>query len=129
MNRGPQESWAGPEAGTHWRMVRTFTLTGGRTQPSRDVFTLITLVTTVDLPLPSVGHGLQPEHLRILRMCAQPLAVAEISAYLDLPFSVTTILLSDLLEQGRVLARPPIHLAEDSQIALLQKVRDGLARL
>ena len=110
-------------------MVRAFTLTGGRTQPSQDVFTLITLVTTVDLPLPSVDHGLQPEHLRILRMCAQPLAAAEISAYLDLPVSVTTILLSDLLEQGRILARPPIHVAESPQIALLQKVRNDLARL
>lgn len=129
MNEGPQESWAQPEGGTPWRMVRAFTLTGGRTQPSRDVFTLITLVTTLDLPLPSVGHGLQPEHMRILRMCAQPLAVAEISAYLDLPVSVTTILLSDLLEQGRILARPPVHLAESPRIALLQKVRNGLARL
>ncbi|WP_093776309.1 DUF742 domain-containing protein [Streptomyces sp. yr375] len=110
-------------------MVRAFTLTGGRTQPSRDVFTLITLVSTVDLPLPPVGRRLQPEHLRILRMCAQPLAVAEISAYLDLPVSVTTILLSDLLEQGRILARPPIHVAASPQIALLQKVRNGLARL
>lgn len=129
MNDGPQESWAQPEGAAHWRMVRAFTLTGGRTEPSRDVFTLITLVSTVDLPLPSVGQRLQPEHLRILRMCAQPLAVAEISAYLDLPVSVTTILLSDLLELGRILARPPIHVAASPQIALLQKVRNGLARL
>ncbi|WP_371578253.1 DUF742 domain-containing protein [Streptomyces sp. NBC_01314] len=110
-------------------MVRTFTLTGGRTRPSRNDFTLITLVTTVEQPLPSVVHGLQPEHLHILRMCAQPLAVAEISAYLNLPVSVTAILLSDLLEQGRILARPPIHAVESPQIALLQKVRNGLARL
>ncbi|KUN92524.1 DUF742 domain-containing protein [Streptomyces caeruleatus] len=128
MNGGPQESWAQPEGGA-WRTVRTFTLTGGRTRPSRDVFTLITLVTTLDLPLPSVGHGLQPEHLRILRMCTQPLAVAEISAHLHLPVSVTTILLSDLLDQDRIFARPPIHVAESPQIALLKRVRNGLARL
>lgn len=129
MNGGPEESGALPEGGTFGRTVRAFTLTGGRTQPSQDVFTLITLVTTTDLPIPSVGHGLQPEHLRILRLCARPLAVAEVAAHLDLPVSVTTILLSDLLDQGRIHAQPPIHAVHSPEVALLQKVRDGLARL
>ncbi len=118
--------------GNAGRLVRPFTLTRGRTRPSQDVFTLITLVTTAHLPMAPVGHGMQPEHARILRMCAQPLAVAEISAYLDLPVSTTIILLCDLLEQGRIQARPPIQSvssAQDQQITLLQKVRDGLARL
>lgn len=124
-----------PEERSGWNTVRPFALTGGRTRPSRDDFTLITLVTTVDQPMAQVGHGMHPEHMRILRMCAQPLAVAEIAAHLNLPVSVTTILLCDLLDQGRINARPPVQSARidqparNEQIALLLKVRDGLARL
>lgn len=125
---GPWE----PAVANTWRMVRPFTLTRGRTRPSRDDFTLITLVTTVGPPNMPVDQGMQPEHAWILHMCAQPLAVVEIAAQLDLPVSTTTILLCDLLEQGRIEARPPIQSvasAQDQQIVLLQKVRDGLARL
>ncbi|MBL1102530.1 DUF742 domain-containing protein [Streptomyces coffeae] len=115
------------------RLVRLFTLTGGRTEPSQDVFTLITLVTAVEHPRPTASGVLQPEHLRILRLCSRPTAVVEIAAKLDLPVSVVTIMLSDLLEAGRVAARPPVQAAPEPtsspEVALLQKVRDGLARL
>ncbi|MEV5018795.1 MULTISPECIES: DUF742 domain-containing protein [unclassified Streptomyces] len=111
------------------RLVRPFTLTGGRTRPSRADFTLITTVTAVD-PQPTRGARPQPEHLRILRLCAEPVAVAEVAARLDLPVSVVVILLSDLLEAGRITARPP-HLVSraNPDLDLLQKVRDGLGRL
>ncbi|MFG3318401.1 DUF742 domain-containing protein [Streptomyces sp. NPDC048171] len=111
------------------RLVRPFTLTGGRTRPSRADFTLITTVTAVD-PQPTRGARPQPEHLRILRLCADPVAVAEVAARLDLPVSVVVILLSDLLEAGRITARPP-HLVSraNPDLDLLQKVRDGLGRL
>jgi hypothetical protein len=110
------------------RLVRPFALTGGRTQPSRADFTLITLVTTVDLPPPRT-FGLQPEHIKILRRCRKPTAVAEVAAHLDLPVSVVTIMLSDLLEDGLITARPPIQIRSTPDPALLQKVRDGLGRL
>ncbi|MEU4146171.1 DUF742 domain-containing protein [Streptomyces parvulus] len=111
------------------RLVRPFTLTGGRTRPSRADFTLITTVTAVD-PQPTRGARPQPEHMRILRLCARPVAVAEVAARLDLPVSVVVILLSDLLEAGRITARPP-HLVSraNPDLDLLQKVRDGLGRL
>ncbi|MFJ6074163.1 DUF742 domain-containing protein [Streptomyces sp. NPDC093065] len=111
------------------RLVRPFTLTGGRTRPSRADFTLITTVTAVD-PQPIRAARPQPEHLRILRLCAEPVAVAEVAARLDLPVSVVVILLSDLLEAGRITARPP-HLVSraNPDLDLLQKVRDGLGRL
>ncbi|MHC8419190.1 DUF742 domain-containing protein [Streptomyces sp. NB004] len=109
--------------------MRPFTLTGGRTRPSRADFTLITTVTAVD-PQPVRAARPQPEHLRILRLCARPVAVAEVAARLDLPVSVVVILLSDLLEAGRITARPP-HLVTraNPDLDLLQKVRDGLGRL
>ncbi|MEZ7003386.1 DUF742 domain-containing protein [Streptomyces sp. SCSIO 75703] len=111
------------------RLVRPFTLTGGRTRPSRADFTLITTVTAVD-PQPVRAARPQPEHQRILRLCAEPVAVAEIAARLDLPVSVVVILLCDLLEAGRITARPPHSVSRTTpDLDLLQKVRDGLGRL
>lgn len=112
------------------RLVRPFALIGGRTQPSQDVFTLITLVITVERPGSATGSApLLPEHRRILRLCATPTAVVEIAAQLDLTVSVTTIMLSDLLDEGLIIAHPPPHATGDPELALLQKVRDSLARL
>ncbi|MEV5438864.1 DUF742 domain-containing protein [Streptomyces sp. NPDC052682] len=114
---------------TPGRLVRPFTLTGGRTRPSRAGFTLITTVTAVD-PQPEAAARPQPEHTRILRLCERPMAVAEIAARLDLPVSVVVILLSDLLEAGRITAHPPRLLSRTTpDLDLLQKVRDGLGRL
>ncbi|NBM16977.1 DUF742 domain-containing protein [Streptomyces sp. GC420] len=110
------------------RLVRPFTLTGGRTRPSRADFTLITLVTAVD-PQPVSGVRTQPEHARILRLCPTPTAVAELAAHLDLPVSVVVILLCDLLEAGRITVRPPRPVSRTRDLDLLQKVRDGLGRI
>ncbi|MFI6038995.1 DUF742 domain-containing protein [Streptomyces sp. NPDC051315] len=116
---------AGDAAG---RLVRPFTLTGGRTRPSRADFTLITTVTAVD-PRPERAVRPQPEHVRILRLCARPVAVAEIAARMDLPVSVVVIMLCDLLEAGLITARPPRPVTGTPNLELLQKVRDGLGRI
>jgi hypothetical protein len=113
---------------TAGRLVRPFALTGGRTRPSRADFTLISMVTAVDPP-PVRAPRPQPEHQRILRRCAEPIAVAELAALLDLPMSVIVIMLCDLLEAGRITVRPPHPVAATVDLDLLQKVRDGLGRL
>ncbi|AZS84382.1 DUF742 domain-containing protein [Streptomyces griseoviridis] len=113
---------------TAGRLVRPFALTGGRTRPSRADFTLITTVTAVDPP-PAWAARPQPEQQRILRRCAEPIAVAELAALLDLPVSVVVIMLCDLLEAGRITARPPHPVSRTPDLDLLQKVRDGLGRL
>jgi hypothetical protein len=111
------------------RLVRPFTLTGGRTRPSRADFTLITTVTAVDPPPPTAARP-QPEQLRILRRCDRPLAVAELAAHLDLPVSVIVIMLCDLLEAGLITVHPPHPVSPRTpDLDLLQKVRDGLGRL
>ncbi|MER6122846.1 DUF742 domain-containing protein [Streptomyces sp. NPDC001795] len=110
------------------RLVRPFTLTGGRTRPSRADFTLITTVTAVDPP-PAWAARPQPEHVRILKRCAEPIAVAELAAHLDLPVSVVVIMLCDLLEAGRITVHPPHSATRTPDLDMLQKVRDGLGRL
>ncbi|MEV8229827.1 DUF742 domain-containing protein [Streptomyces sp. NPDC079167] len=118
-------------------MVRPYTITRGRTAPERDDFSLITVLTTAGEALDEHGAPLragrlQPEHRMILDRCRRPAAVAEVSAGLDLPVSVTKILLADLVAQGLLLARAPLSVARASggaDMGLLAAVRDGLRRL
>lgn len=113
---------------TAGRLVRPFTLTGGRTQPERGDFTLITMVTAAPPP-PGGGARLQPEHTRILRLCREPVVVAELATRLDLPVSVVSILLCDLLAAERIVVQPPRAVSRTLDLELLQKVRQGLDRL
>ncbi|WP_329311412.1 DUF742 domain-containing protein [Streptomyces sp. NBC_01262] len=116
-------------------LVRPYTITRGRTSAGRDDLTLITVITAVGdgaLPEPAASRGLQPEHRTVLGLCRVPVAVAEIAAGLDLPVSVTKILLGDLIGAGLARARPPAtFMTEDGapDMALLQAVRDGLRKL
>jgi hypothetical protein len=127
--------WAdSPESGEEEEdsLVRPYTITRGRTAPQRDDLTLITVVATVEAEEGrSAGRRLEPEHRAILEQCRAPVAVAEIAAELDLPVSVTKILIGDLVALGRVTIRPPLA-AERSggqNVEILQAVRDGLQRL
>jgi hypothetical protein len=62
-------------------------------------------------------------------MCVAPLSVAEISAYLRLPFSVVTVLITDLLAAQLVQARAPIVRQKIPDRSLLEAVMHGLQRL
>ncbi|MDI2130044.1 DUF742 domain-containing protein [Yinghuangia seranimata] len=105
---------------------RLYVLTGGRSgSTAREPLDLVTLIVSRSAPDP----GLQPEHAAIVRMCEYPLSVAEISAYLALPASVVMVLLSDLLSQRRVEARPPIPAASLPDAVLLEAVMHGLRKL
>ncbi|MFE7524332.1 DUF742 domain-containing protein [Kitasatospora sp. NPDC057542] len=121
-------------------MVRPYTITRGRTAPERDDLTLITVLTTVEAEADAAlargsragARGLQPEHRLILERCRHPIAVAEVSAGLDLPVSVTKILLGDLVAQGLLNARAPLSVARAAggvDLGLLTAVREGLRRL
>jgi hypothetical protein len=103
---------------------RLYVITGGRADsPATAGLGLVTLI--VARAQPKVG--MQPEHAAILRMCGAPLSVAEISAYLRLPVSVTTVLLTDLLDEELVQTRNPAPVLPD--IALIEAVIDGLSKL
>jgi Protein of unknown function (DUF742) len=80
---------------------RLYTVTGGRTLSGDDPFDLVSLIVSERDPAP----GMQSEHVKILRICQNPTAVVEVSAYLDLPVSVAKLLLRDLLDTGSVTIR------------------------
>ncbi|MEU1089514.1 DUF742 domain-containing protein [Streptomyces sp. NPDC005576] len=82
---------------------RLYTLTGGRSRTDSDAFDLVTLVVSECEPAP----GMQSEHVAILRMCGRPTAVVEIAATLKLPVGIVRIMLSDMLDTGRISARHP----------------------
>jgi len=113
-------SWdqAGPE--------RLYVITGGRGASRRraDV-DLITLVVARTAARPEM----QPEHASILRMCHSPLSMAEISAYLKLPFSAVAVLVSDLLRDSYVEVRSAVRTDRVRNPELLKAVMYGLQRL
>jgi Protein of unknown function (DUF742) len=108
---------------------RLYTVTRGRSQADDPDLDLVTLI--VSDAQPSVG--MQSEHVKILRMCANPVAVVEISADLGLPVGVVKILLSDLLRDGKVTARHPSSSTRARtqlpDAAILKKVLVGLHKL
>lgn len=112
-----EDDEAGPE--------RLYVITGGRGGPSgRRRLDLVTLVVSVS----SVPAGLFPEHTSILRLCADPLSAAEISAYLRLPFSAVAVLIDDLAQAGLVVTRQPRSSANFDP-RLIREVLRGLQRL
>ncbi|MFI9763538.1 DUF742 domain-containing protein [Streptomyces sp. NPDC051963] len=87
-----------------------------------DLVTLI--VACADPPASST-----PEQTALLRLCTAPLSVAELSAYLNLPFSVMTVLLTELLAADLVQARAPIVRQSVADRSLLEAVMHGLQKL
>ena len=102
---------------------RLYILTGEDTE--RAALDLVTLI---------VAHGeaaptAQPEHAVVLRLCRTPLSVAELSAYLALPVSVVTVLLTKMLAIDLVQARAPIVRSTLPDRSLLEAVMHGLQKL
>ncbi|MFI2372809.1 DUF742 domain-containing protein [Streptomyces sp. NPDC018833] len=101
-----------------------YVISGGPGSTAK-AFNLVTLIASRSAPEP----GMQPEQGAILTMCQYPLSVAEVSAYLSLPFSVVTVLLSRLVENQRVEAIAPVPVAAVPELGLLEAVIHGLRKL
>ncbi|MFI6846310.1 DUF742 domain-containing protein [Kitasatospora sp. NBC_00085] len=105
---------------------RLYVITRGRSGVTEQTtLDLVTLIVSRAEPTPAM----QPEHAAILRICGSPLSVAEISAYLELPMSAVTVLLSDLLNEERIEARACVPQAILPDRALLEAVMHGLQKL
>ena len=113
-----------PKQGPRKEPERLYVLTGseGRERAALDLVTLI--VARADPPPSST-----PERAALIRLCAAPLSVAELSAYLNLPFSVVTVLLTELLTAELVQARAPIVRQAIADRSLLEAVMHGLQKL
>lgn len=124
-----EERWFDDEAGP---VVRLFAMTRGRARPADDgMFDLISLVTAVERADPPAGNdNLLPEHRSILELCRdEPLSVAELGSYTDLPVSVVRVLLGDLLDAELISVTKPVQLARQPDERLLRDVINGLRAL
>ncbi|MEU2063590.1 DUF742 domain-containing protein [Streptomyces sp. NPDC013455] len=103
---------------------RLYTIAGSA-DGARAELDLVTLIVARSAPSPTAS----PEEAAVLRLCVAPLSVAELSAYLQLPFSVTTVLLTELIAAELVQARAPIVRQAVPDRSLLEAVMHGLQRL
>ena len=109
------------------RLVRPYTVTGGRTQP-RYKLALEALVSATVYE-PRDLSVLAPECQSILQFCLDWRSVAEISAVLRMPLGVARILVADMSADGLV----RIHQRDDSEgrpdLNLLERVLSGLRKI
>jgi Protein of unknown function (DUF742) len=122
-----QQQYPAEEEGSSTRLVRPYTVTGGRTQP-RYKLALEALVTATVYE-PRDLSVLAPECQAILQFCLDWRSVAEISAVLRLPLGVARILVADMSADGLV----RIHQRDDSEgrpdLNLLERVLSGLRKI
>ena len=107
------------------RLVRSYTLTAGRTRGS------------VDLPLEATllrqgfddGAGEAPRQ-RILRVCDAK-SVAEVSALVSMPIGVVRVLLGDLVTEGKVRVQATLNdtSSSDERRELIERTLSGLRAL
>ncbi|MGF0172792.1 DUF742 domain-containing protein [Streptomyces sp. Marseille-Q5077] len=113
-----------PRPGVKKNPERLFVV-AGKDGAERAELDLVTLIVASAVPTPSSA----PEQTALLRLCTTPLSVAELSAYLNLPFSAMTVLLTDMLTADLVTARAPLVRKSVADRSLLEAVMHGLQRL
>lgn len=124
MTRQDQDLWLDEEAGP---IVRPYAMTQGRTRPGNPELNMITMVSAVRVP--TGGTVRTAEHDDVLQICQQPTSVAEVASHLDVPVLVVKVLISDLVDRGDVVIRPPIHVTESPDTNTLRAVLEGIRRL
>ncbi|MGW5341968.1 DUF742 domain-containing protein [Streptomyces sp. NPDC004050] len=106
-----------------------YALTDGRTAASCTVLTMDTTITAAVTE--DAWSGLPSEWRAVLAMCVPPdgRAVAEIAARMHIRLTPMTMLLGELAERGLIHHQPPLEGAETTNVHLLRRIRDNLARI
>ena len=118
------------EADEHWfddaagRLIRPYTVSDGRTEPTTRMELLSMVIATGRRPQGQLG----PDHAQALGLCGNVTTVAEVAARLRLPAVVTKILLSDLVDWGVVDSRSPDPMADSANPAVLETILNALQR-
>jgi hypothetical protein len=120
-----EQVWADEEAGP---VVRHYAMTSGRTRPINGDFDLITLILATRASAPA-DAGLGPEHATIIRLCKNPVSVAELATRLNLPAGIVRVLLGDLLDRDLIRTRAPSAAAAHPPERVFKAVLDGLRSL
>ncbi|NUS44920.1 MAG: DUF742 domain-containing protein [Mycobacteriaceae bacterium] len=121
-----REYWYDEAAGP---LVRPYAIVRGRTSNADrrdlDVITVVGRIGQV-----AQLRRTEPEYAAILHACEIPISVAEVAAALQLPLLVTKILLNDLIDDGLLEFREPLHLDGNSRsdLDLMRAVLDGIRK-
>ncbi|MFF8288636.1 DUF742 domain-containing protein [Streptomyces sp. NPDC016309] len=117
-----------PQRGSR-RRTRLYALTDGRTAAPRTVLTMDTTITAAVAG--DAQDGLPTEWRAVLAMCPPPAgrAVAEIAARMGMRLTPMALLLGELADRGLIHHRPPLEGAGTSNVHLLMRIRDNLARI
>jgi hypothetical protein len=109
-------------------VVRPYAVTRGRTRSQGRQLDLVAVVVGA-APSKMDRRWLEPEHLRLLSRCRQPITVADLASDLELPLGVVRVLIGDLRDKGlaRVSTPVPSEFARDE--AVLRMVLDELHTL
>lgn len=107
------------------RLLRPFVLAHGANNPPGPPLDLASMVAA--LRVPDADDELNPEQAAVLRLCASPRSIAELAAALELPPSLTRLLVTGMVAAGSLrVGDPP---AASPTEALLQAVLEGLRAL
>jgi len=109
------------------RRLRPYALTGGRTRPAVDL-PLETLVVRTE-GTDALRQRLALERRRIVELCESPISVAEISSHLGVHLGVARVLVGDMKAEGLLTVYRPRPADERPDVALLQRILDGLQAL
>jgi hypothetical protein len=123
----PTQPWEPDDEAPTARVVRPYTLTGGRTAPKVELGYEATLRHDEGGADPS---GLSGQLTQILEVCDRR-SVAEVSALLKLPIGVVRVLLGDLVDQGlvKVQATLTANSSNDERRELIERTLRGLRTL
>jgi hypothetical protein len=117
-----------PSGGDPGPLVRPFAVTRGRVGKDLHGLDILTLVMAARLA--ADNSGLDREYREILRLCQhRALSIAEIAAHMNLLLAAVKVLVSDLIEAGYLVHRPPSAATARPDLNLLQAVLDGVRRL
>ncbi len=122
----PTQPWTPDDDAPVARVVRPYTLTGGRTAPKVELPVEATLRLEDGGPEAPTDANL----VLILDVCDKR-SVAEVSAHVHMPIGVVRVLLGDLIEQGyvRVQATLTADSSSDERRELIERTLRGLRTL
>ena len=123
--------WDTPQPHIGGRIVRPYTMTGGRTAVGDSPIALEALVAATAKGVGNRGRY-RWESAEIIAHSREETAVIELAALIDIPIGVVKVLTADLREDGAVTVIDPPAVAvsgDDGYTDLLHKVLDGIKSL
>jgi hypothetical protein len=102
--------------------VRPFIMTGGRTRAERRDLRVETML---QIAVEDIPDGLPSEQDELLRMCREPISVAEVAVHLQLVVGVVQVIAGDLIATGLldVHHTDPVEIELDMLTKMIERVR------